>query len=70
MKKEILADAFNEERNQAFAMADKLADKYEKEHWPTVTVDHVIKFLMDVQKITGHFPISREIPTAPFGFRL
>lgn len=70
MKREIIADAFDESRNRAFAKADELAEAFINKHWQQMNVDQIIKFLMDVQKIVGPFPVSRKIPDTHFEFRL
>lgn len=69
-KKEMLEDTYSEKRRKAFEEADKRAQIFIKKHWPKMTVDQVIRFLVDVQKITGPFPISKEVSAPPYDFRL
>ena len=64
-KKEILEDALSEKRRKAFEEADRRAEEFVRKYRPRLTVDGVIAFLMNAQKVTGPFPISREVPHPP-----
>jgi len=61
-KKEMLEDAVSAKRRKGFETADKKAAKVYKRYLSSLTADKVIKFLMDTQKVTGPFPISKVIP--------
>lgn len=61
-KKEMLEDALSAKRRKGFEAADKKAAKIYKKYLSSLTVDKVIKFLMDAQKVTGPFPISKIVP--------
>ncbi len=53
-KREMLQDARSKERRDSFRFAkDKIKEK-------PLTLDEYIKFLNDIQKIFGPFPISRK----------
>ena len=41
---------------------DKKAKEFIQKYWASLTVDKVIEFLMNVQKVTGPFPISKDVP--------
>ena len=69
-KKELLEDALNQERQKSFKVADEKARIFAQKHPVHPTVDKIIEFLTDAQELTGPFPISKTIPTAPFNFRL
>ena len=69
-KREMLEDALSEKRRKAFEEADKRAEELAREYWPSLSVENVIEFLMNAQGIIGSFPISKEIPTPPYDFRL
>ena len=69
-KKEILEDSVSLERKKSFEIADEKASVFFQKYLASLTVDKVIKFLMDTQDVTGPFPISKTIPSAPFDFRL
>lgn len=69
-KKEMLQDALSKQRRMAFEAGEKKAKILVKKYLSSLTVDKVIKFLMDAQKITGPFPIPTTTPTPPYNFRL
>jgi len=61
-KKEMLEDALSAKRRKGFEIADKRAEKICKKHLSSLTPDKVIRFLMDAQKVTGPFPVSKIVP--------
>ncbi len=61
-KKEMLEDALSAKRRKGFEAADKKAAKIYKKYLSSLTADRVIKFLMDTQKVTGPFPVSKTVP--------
>ena len=69
-KKEMLEDALSVKRRKGFEAADKKAEKIYKKYLSSLTADKVIKFLMDTQKVTGPFPVSKAVPTGRRNFRL
>ena len=69
-KKEMLEDALSVKRRKGFEAADKKAAKIYKKYLSSLTADKVIKFLMDTQKVTGPFPVSKTIPTFVGKFKL
>jgi len=69
-KKEILEDALSAKRRRGFEIADKKAEKFSKKHLLSLTADRIIKFLMDTQRVTGPFPVSKDIPVSLGNFRL
>ena len=62
-KKEMLEDALSAKRRKGFETADKKAAKFYKRYQSSLTADRVIKFLMDTQRVTGPFPVSKIVPT-------
>ena len=69
-KKEMLEDALSRKRREGFEMADKKAELFIQKRLLSLTADKVIKFLMDTQKVTGPFPISKTVLTTTRNFRL
>jgi len=69
-KKEMLKDALSRKRRMAFETADKKAQPFIQEQLSSLTVDRVIDFLMNVQKVTGPFPISKNAPDTTGDLRL
>jgi len=70
MKREILNDANNKERQKFFAEADSKAEAFIGNTWPRMNLDQILKFLSDAQLVRGHFSISKEISKVKFGFKL
>ena len=69
-KKEMLEDALSKRRRKGFEMADKKAEPFVRKHLLSLTVDKVIKFLANAQKVTGPFPVSKIVPDASCKFKL
>lgn len=61
-KKEMLEDALSLKRREEFEIADEKAEVINRKHISYITADTVIKFLMDTQKVTGPFPVSKTLP--------
>ena len=69
-KKEMLEDALSKKRRKSFEIADKKAEMFTQKYLSSLTVDKVIGFLMNAQKVTGSFPVSKTVPLAPCNFKL
>ena len=62
-RKEMFEDAMSKERQRAFEEAAKRAEAIEQRYLMSLTPDKVIDFLMNVQEVTGSFPISKKVST-------
>ena len=69
-KKEMLEDALSKKRREAFEAADKKGEPFVRKYTSSLTVDKVISFLMNAQKVTGPFPISKTTHSTTRNFRL
>ena len=69
-KKEMLEDANNPEIRKSFQQAERKQLEWIKKHYNSKSLDDYIVFLDSFQKVIGPFPISKEVPTPPYDFRL
>lgn len=69
-KKEILEDVNNPDIRRSFKEAAKKELEWIKKHHELRSIDNYITFLNSVQEVFGPFPISKEVPTLPYDFRL
>lgn len=69
-KKEMREDTLSKKSRRNFEMADKKGEALAKKYISDLTVDKVIKFLMDAQKTRGPFPISKTMSTTTRNLKL
>lgn len=69
-RKEILATAHNDKIRSQYREGEKKRLEWIRKNLSNISLDDYFDFLDSAQELFTPFPISRELPTPPYDFRL